>query len=185
MSLNHSLLPSFHCHNQWEVESIPNYTAELWRLATHCEFSNYLNKAFCDRLACSIHSENRQLWQLAKKDLSLQKAMDLALGMEGGHWSQPKIMQRFGASHSLRTYVTHDTNPGCYMWQRHAIDAASQIMIKMMVATSARRAILPQYAKPRRASEGTVHSKTPCNRHSSWKPLSPRTRHREKWRTIL
>ena len=72
----------FHRRNQKEGESIAEYMAELQRLSTHCEFKAYLNEALRDRLVCGICSESMQRRLLAERDLSLQKAIELAQGME-------------------------------------------------------------------------------------------------------
>ena len=50
----------FHRRDQAPGESISNYIAELRRLATHCEFGEYLDQALRDRLVCGIHHENTQ-----------------------------------------------------------------------------------------------------------------------------
>ena len=44
----------FHRRNQNAAESIADYVAELRRLATHCEFGEYLNDALRDRLVCGL-----------------------------------------------------------------------------------------------------------------------------------
>ena len=41
-------------------ESISEYVAELRRLATHCEFADYLQQALRDRFVCGIQHENTQ-----------------------------------------------------------------------------------------------------------------------------
>ena len=50
----------FHRRNQASGESISEYVAELRRLATHCEFGDYLQQALRDRFVCGIRHENTQ-----------------------------------------------------------------------------------------------------------------------------
>ena len=50
----------FHRRNQASSESISEYVAELRRLATHCEFGDYLEQALRDRLVCGIRHENTE-----------------------------------------------------------------------------------------------------------------------------
>ena len=72
----------FHRRNQAAGEMIAQYVAELRRLSTHCEFDAYLDQALRDRLVCGLSNESIQKRLLAESDLTLKKAMDLALGME-------------------------------------------------------------------------------------------------------
>ena len=61
----------FHRHEQTSGESINDYVAELRRLATHCDFGDYLQQALRDHLICEIHHENAQQRLLLEADLSL------------------------------------------------------------------------------------------------------------------
>ena len=72
----------FHRCNQRETESISEYVAELRRLSTHCDFKSYLSEALRDRLVCGLCSDSIQRSLLAQKDLTLQKAVEIAQGME-------------------------------------------------------------------------------------------------------
>ena len=55
---------------------------ELQRLATHCEFTGYLEEALRDRFVCGIQSEGIQRSLLTEKNLTLACAIELAQGME-------------------------------------------------------------------------------------------------------
>ena len=72
----------FHKRNQAMGESIADYDAALRRLATHCNFGNYLEDALRDRFVCGLRNEAIQKRLLAETDLTLGKAMELAQGME-------------------------------------------------------------------------------------------------------
>lgn len=72
----------FHRREQASGESINDYVAELRRLATHCDFGNYLEQALRDRLVCGIRHENTQKRLLSEADLSLTRAIDIARSIE-------------------------------------------------------------------------------------------------------
>ena len=56
--------------------------AELRRLSTHCAFGDYLEQALRDRLVCGIRSESIQKKLLAEAELTLKRAVEIAVGME-------------------------------------------------------------------------------------------------------
>ena len=71
----------FHKRNQAAGESVAQFIAELRRLARHCEFKTFLEEALRDRFVCGLGSKAIQN-SLLNKELTLQKAVDLATGME-------------------------------------------------------------------------------------------------------
>ena len=72
----------FHRRSQAMEESIGEYLAELRCLSTHRSFGDYLKQALHDRLVCGIHSENIQKRLLAEAELTLKRAVEIAVGME-------------------------------------------------------------------------------------------------------
>ena len=50
----------FHRRDQAAQETIAEYIAELRKLATPCEFGQYLDQALHDRLVCGLRSETTQ-----------------------------------------------------------------------------------------------------------------------------
>ena len=93
----------FHKRDQLEGETIAEYDAALRKLATHCQFADYLEEALRDRFVCGLRDGALQRRLLAEKELTLTKAMDLALSMEAaekntrsvkGHDSSIKQIQR-------------------------------------------------------------------------------------------
>jgi len=65
----------FYRREQAVGESVADYEAELRRLATHCDFGEYLDQALRDRLVCGLRSEATQKHLLSKSDLT-----------QNGHW---------------------------------------------------------------------------------------------------
>ena len=59
------------------------YLAALRRAATECKFEGFLEKALRDRFVCGLTSEPLQRRLLLEKELSLTKATDIAVDMEG------------------------------------------------------------------------------------------------------
>ena len=58
------------------------YEAELWRLATHCAFGDYLSEAIRDRMVCGLRNEVIQKRLLAETDLNLAKTLEITQSME-------------------------------------------------------------------------------------------------------
>ncbi|XP_062606687.1 uncharacterized protein K02A2.6-like [Saccostrea cucullata] len=72
----------FYKRDQREGESIRDYIADLRRLSEHCAFKDSLNESLRDRLVCGLRSEAIQNKLLAEKDLTLEKATQIAQAME-------------------------------------------------------------------------------------------------------
>ena len=72
----------FYCRSQNAGESIAEYLANLRRLASRCKFRDFLDEALRDRLVCGMQSESTQKVLLSKADLTLEKALEVAQGME-------------------------------------------------------------------------------------------------------
>ena len=72
----------FHRRDQGVNESISEYTVELRRLATNCEFGDYLNEALRDHLMCRLRNHAIQKRLLLEANLTLAKAGEIAQGMD-------------------------------------------------------------------------------------------------------
>ena len=72
----------FHKRDQAVGESIMEYDAALRKLAIHCTFGTYFEEALRDRFVCGLRNEAMQRRLLSETDLTLTRAMELALGME-------------------------------------------------------------------------------------------------------
>ena len=71
----------FHRRNQRGDESTAIFVAELRRLSAYCEFGD-LDDALRDRLVCGLRNESIQKRLLSEANLTYQRAMELAQGME-------------------------------------------------------------------------------------------------------
>ena len=94
----------FHRRNQLSTESIAEYMAELRKLATHCDFRNYLNEALRDRLVCGLVNHNIQRKLLTEADLSLTRALEIAQSMEAAEANMKKLQTSEPAEiHAVQT----------------------------------------------------------------------------------
>ena len=81
----------FHRKDQGTNESIAEYIAELRRLATNCEFGEYLNDALRDRLVCGLRNTGIQKRLLSEANLTLAKAGEIAQGMEAAEKNAKRL----------------------------------------------------------------------------------------------
>ena len=82
------------------------YSELVCRLSTHCDFKSYLNEALRDHLVCGLRSESSQRRLLAEKDLSLQKAMEIAQGMEAADRNGKSLKGPAPTIHKVRPLPT-------------------------------------------------------------------------------
>eukprot|EP00112_Aurelia_sp_Birch-Aquarium-sp1_P017586 Seg409.2 transcript_id=Seg409.2/GoldUCD/mRNA.D3Y31 product="Gag polyprotein" protein_id=Seg409.2/GoldUCD/D3Y31 len=72
----------FYKRNQHENESISDYIVELKKLASTCDFGEFLSIALLDRLVCGLRSESIQRKLLTEIDLTFDKAEKITVAME-------------------------------------------------------------------------------------------------------
>ena len=75
----------FHFHRRRQAlgESVADFTAEIRRLASTCEFGDYLDDALRDQFVCGLtRSEGMHKRLLAETTLTLKQAVEIATGME-------------------------------------------------------------------------------------------------------
>lgn len=96
----------FYKRQQNEGENIMTYVAELRKHTEHCNFGDYLNDALRDQLVCGIRSENIQKRLLSTPELTLTKAVNIAVGMETAAKDAEEFQSRLPASPSLHGLFT-------------------------------------------------------------------------------
>ena len=84
--------------------------AELRSLARYCKFGASLNDLLRDRIVCGINDENIQRRLLAEKTLTLDSALDIAVGME----SARKNVTELQTPVQKPTEVYKVTTTNCY-----------------------------------------------------------------------
>ncbi|XP_067055925.1 uncharacterized protein [Acropora muricata] len=75
---------SFHfgTRDQISGESVSDYLLALKRLAIHCNYGEYLNRALRDRFVCGLNNPKIQNKLLNTEDLTFEKACNIAKTME-------------------------------------------------------------------------------------------------------
>ncbi|KAK3738182.1 hypothetical protein QZH41_019573 [Actinostola sp. cb2023] len=108
----------FHKRNQMEGENINTYVAELKKLSQHCQFGESLNDALRDRLVCGLITETIQKRLLSEADLTLSKAMNIAVAMETAAKDTLELRGKETEVNKLATKPAYqkynrDTKPHC------------------------------------------------------------------------
>ena len=97
----------FNTRNQATGESISTYLAALRSLAEYCEYGDSLKEMLRDRLVCGVCHEGIQKRLLAEKDLTYDKAMELALAIETAERDTKDIKQRSTPIPSMPVFYNH------------------------------------------------------------------------------
>ena len=101
----------FYTRNQNEGESIASYIVTLKNLSSTCEFGAFLPEALRNRLVCGMKDVPIQTKLLSERDLTFEKAKDLAMSMEMAR-SDLKLMS--GAESDQRIHNVHYKHLKCY-----------------------------------------------------------------------
>lgn len=72
----------FHQKKQGEGESVQQFVAALHKLSINCNFGTYLQKALRNQLVFGLSSKRAQSRLLETKDLTFEKAVEMATAME-------------------------------------------------------------------------------------------------------
>jgi len=72
----------FHNRRQAEIENVGDFAAELRRLASTCNFGQFLQEALRDRFVCGLKDAATQKKLLSEKELTFVKAIEIAQAME-------------------------------------------------------------------------------------------------------
>lgn len=96
----------FYRRNQRAGERLKEYIAELKRLATSCEFGEFQDQALRDKLVVGLQEERiiQRLLQ-ESKDLSFNKAVEIALDMEAVQLSAVQIGSANSQPSEVVSYV--------------------------------------------------------------------------------
>ena len=132
---------------------------ELRRLATHCEFGDYLDQALRDRLVCGIRSENIQKHLLIEADLTLTQAVELAQGMEAAHQNTQFMKEKTEGAISKVTHEQRSANTGdkseqhkrkkCYRYGKQGHAAAECLFKDSKCHKCEKLATLQRFVAPR------------------------------------
>lgn len=72
----------FYQRKQLETENVNEFLSQLRKLTEFCEFNTFLNEALKDRFVCGLRSMPIQRKLLTEANLTLDRAVTIATGME-------------------------------------------------------------------------------------------------------
>ena len=85
---------------------------ELWKYAVHCKFpATQLEDALHDQLVCGLRNDQMQKRLLTELDLTLEKALQIAQGMEAADYSTKALKEPVTVA-PVKVYS--QTKPWCY-----------------------------------------------------------------------
>ena len=72
----------FYNRSREEGESIADFVASLREIAKYCDYKDTLNMMLRDRLVCGVNHQGIQKRLLSEKELTYEKALEIALSIE-------------------------------------------------------------------------------------------------------
>ena len=100
----------FHQRNQKEGEDVTTFEAELRRLASTCNFGDFLDEALRDQLVCGIKNCNTQR-KLLSEERSFVQAMHIALADEAAD-TEAQQLHAYGNTGNTTVSVVADQRKG-------------------------------------------------------------------------
>lgn len=113
----------FHNRSQSKDESISEYVAELRKLTQFCEFGTGFSDALRDRLVCGMHCQGTQKRLLSEKDLTLEKALAIAVSMETATRDALELQKKSVDSGLHRLTMNDAKSRKCYRCGKTSHDA--------------------------------------------------------------
>ena len=155
----------FHQRGQHPGESIAEYVAELCRLASTCNFGDFLEDALRDRLVCGLRSESarRRLLADAEGTTSLAKAIEQAQSYEQAEKNAKALkgtdaaLKKLSATPPRRGNVESTSRRNrkpCYRCGRtnHMIQE-NVVLLSLPAIFATRRDTLPLHASGRKTAK--------------------------------
>lgn len=107
----------FRTRNQKEGETVKEFVMELQRDAKFCKFGDYLKKELRNQLVFGLRSKRTRSRLIEEKDLTFEKALEIALSMEASGEGAEIFEKRshdvnYTDSRSMK--VTNTTKKKCY-----------------------------------------------------------------------
>ena len=94
----------FHNRSRTEGEGVAEFLEGLQKLSEHCNFGETLDNMLKDRLMCGINDAKIQRRLLAEPELTLKKAIDLALALES---ASNNLLDLSGKTESSSVNLVH------------------------------------------------------------------------------
>ena len=100
----------FYQRHQSQRETVADYILALKRLASTCEFAQFLDDALRDKFVFGVTGEAYHRRLLSEKDLTFKKACDIALGLKLAHRDTIEVLGH--AEHQKGGHKVSDTRGG-------------------------------------------------------------------------
>ena len=88
-------------------ESIAVFVAALCKIAEHCQYKDTLKDMLRDCLVCGVNHEGIQCKLLAEKNLTYEKALEIALTMETAEQGTKDLKVHDTTVAQQRTFITY------------------------------------------------------------------------------
>ena len=88
----------FYERKQLPNESVNNFVAEIKKLASTCEFGGFFQEAIRDKLVCGMSNSKCRRRLLVEKDLTMEKAIEIANSIEDAELENRRIDSRTSTS---------------------------------------------------------------------------------------
>ncbi|XP_030586939.1 uncharacterized protein K02A2.6-like [Archocentrus centrarchus] len=117
----------FHKRHQLKTESTSEYIADLRRLSEHCQFGEGLSDALRDRFVCGLHNESIQKRLLTEDNLTLNRALEIAISMETAAKDAGELQGKYTEPRSVNKMrmQRNDKSQTCYRCGKKSHDAAN------------------------------------------------------------
>ena len=167
----------FHFHQRAQLpgESMADYEASLRRLATNCQFGEFLTQALRDRFVCGLCNASVQRRLLSEKDLTHTRAMELAQGMEAAESNAKALKGTEPAILQLGPQTTAPTRMQCTRCGRknhtpqdcYFKDAKCNVCGKTGHISTVSRSRQREVSSQGRQREGSSQGRRPQRRHDT------------------
>ncbi len=102
----------FYKREQRSDESVKDFNLSLRKLAEYCEFKEQLNDQLSDKFVCGLYQESIQKKLLAEKELTYEKAVEVALAMEAATKDVRELQSYKLPSQSVNKLYTKSSGQG-------------------------------------------------------------------------
>ena len=100
----------FHRRQQNDGETIAQFIAALRMLAIHCDFGATLNDTLRDRFVCGLRRQAIQRKLLSESNLTLQKAVEIALSTEAASRDASEMSSGVHVGHGILAASSEPNN---------------------------------------------------------------------------
>lgn len=101
----------FQSRKQYEGEGVQEFLHALQKLALHCNFGAFLKTALRNQFVYGLHSKRIQSRLLETKDLTLDKAVEIAVGIEMSEKDTNQLNRRSATTVDSINYRSKKPNP--------------------------------------------------------------------------